>query len=172
MHQGRIIRARPGPERPAGTPENRSAEICEWASETGGLAARSPQKGVTMTDMMDRTLTRASLIRGGAAAGVGLGGGWPHGVAPSFASGATQGDVDILIAAEIAEALAVTTYSNIIFRAPFFTRLADDDQGYPEGGTPGGDVALPAGEVGDRKGLAVHLVLLSAPHVPQRPASP
>src|SRR4051812_7550226 len=83
-----------------------------------------------MTDMMDRTLTRASLIRGGAAAGVGLAVGGLMGVAPSFASGATQGDVDILIAAEIAEALAVTTYSNIIFRAPFFTRLAEDDQGY------------------------------------------
>ena len=83
-----------------------------------------------MTDMMDRTLTRASLIRGGAAAGVGLAVGGLMGVAPSFASGATQGDVDILVAAEIAEALAVTTYSNIIFRAPFFTRLADDDQGY------------------------------------------
>jgi hypothetical protein len=80
--------------------------------------------------MMDRTLTRASLIRGGAAAGVGLAVGGLMGVAPSFASGATQGDVDILIAAEIAEALAVTTYSNIIFRAPFFTRLAEDDQGY------------------------------------------
>jgi len=99
-------------------------------SETGGLAASSPQKGVTMTDMMDRTLTRASLIRGGAAAGVGLAVGGLMGVAPSFASGATQGDVDILIAAEIAEALAVTTYTNIIFNAPFFTRLADDDQGY------------------------------------------
>jgi hypothetical protein len=39
-------------------------------------------------------------------------------------------DHDILIAAEIAEALAVTTYSNIIDNAPFFTRLASDDQGY------------------------------------------
>lgn len=39
-------------------------------------------------------------------------------------------DRDILIAAEIAEALAVTTYSNIIHTAPFFTRLASDDQGY------------------------------------------
>ncbi len=37
---------------------------------------------------------------------------------------------DILIAAEIAEALAVTTYTNIIDAAPFFTRLASDDQGY------------------------------------------
>ena len=36
----------------------------------------------------------------------------------------------ILIAAEIAEALAVTTYTNIINTAPFFKRLAADDQGY------------------------------------------
>jgi hypothetical protein len=42
----------------------------------------------------------------------------------------TRGDREILIAAEIAEALAVTTYVNIINNAPFFTRLADDDQGY------------------------------------------
>ena len=41
-----------------------------------------------------------------------------------------RGDRAILIAAEIAEALAVTTYSNIINTAPFFTRLASDDQGY------------------------------------------
>ncbi|HXB72322.1 MAG TPA: ferritin-like domain-containing protein [Candidatus Acidoferrales bacterium] len=41
-----------------------------------------------------------------------------------------KGDFDILIAAEIAEALAVTTYTNIINVAPFFTRLAPDDQGY------------------------------------------
>ena len=40
------------------------------------------------------------------------------------------GDREILIAAEIAEALAVTTYTNIISQAPFFTRLASDDQGY------------------------------------------
>jgi hypothetical protein len=39
-------------------------------------------------------------------------------------------DHDILIAAEIAEALAVTTYTNIIDNSPFFTRLPEDDQGY------------------------------------------
>jgi Ferritin-like domain len=39
-------------------------------------------------------------------------------------------DQNILIAAEIAEALAVTTYTNIINTAPFFTRLPSDDQGY------------------------------------------
>jgi hypothetical protein len=39
-------------------------------------------------------------------------------------------DTNILIAAEIAEALAVTTYTNIINTAPFFSRLQSDDQGY------------------------------------------
>ncbi len=42
----------------------------------------------------------------------------------------TKGDRDILIAAEIAEALAVTTYTHIIHLAPFFAKLPDDDQGY------------------------------------------
>ena len=41
-----------------------------------------------------------------------------------------KGDRDILIAAEIAEALAVTTYSNIIDIAPFFKAIPLDDQGY------------------------------------------
>jgi hypothetical protein len=45
-------------------------------------------------------------------------------------TGAQKVDRQILIAAEIAEALAVTTYSNIINIAPFFTRLESDDQGY------------------------------------------
>src|SRR5947209_9105983 len=53
---------------------------------------------------------------------------------PSFAAakkgGVTKGDLAILGAAQIAEALAVTTYSNIIDHAPFFSRLAADDQGY------------------------------------------
>jgi|ERR1700722_7144269 hypothetical protein len=48
-------------------------------------------------------------------------------------SGLTSNDKGILIAAEIAEALAVTTYSNIINTSPFFTRIPDDDQGYLEG---------------------------------------
>ncbi len=44
--------------------------------------------------------------------------------------GLTREDVEILVAAEIAEALAVTTYTNIIKAAPFFGNLASDDQGY------------------------------------------
>lgn len=42
----------------------------------------------------------------------------------------TNGDTAILIAAEIAEALAVTTYTNIVRTSGWFTRLPDDDQGY------------------------------------------
>ena len=41
-----------------------------------------------------------------------------------------KGDKAILIAAEIAEALAVTTYTNIINMAPFFPDIPLDDQGY------------------------------------------
>jgi hypothetical protein len=41
-----------------------------------------------------------------------------------------KGDRDILVAAEIAEALAVTTYTNIINIAPFFQQIPSDDQGY------------------------------------------
>jgi hypothetical protein len=48
-------------------------------------------------------------------------------------SGLAKGDREILVAAEIAEALAVTTYSNIINTSPFFTRLPNDDQGYLAG---------------------------------------
>ena len=38
--------------------------------------------------------------------------------------------MEILKAAQIAEALAVTTYTNIINTAPFFKNLESDDQGY------------------------------------------
>ena len=45
-------------------------------------------------------------------------------------AGVEKGDFDILLAAQIAEALAVTTYFNIIEQAPFFNGLPSDDQGY------------------------------------------
>lgn len=79
---------------------------------------------------------RRQFLRRGAAAGAGVVAGM-SGVgmlAPAFAAaksgGVTSGDVAIVAAAQIAEALAVTTYTNIIERAPFFKRLAHDDQGY------------------------------------------
>jgi hypothetical protein len=67
-------------------------------------------------------------------AGVLMGGTALEALVPSFAAakkgGANKRDLAILGAAEIAEALAVTTYTNIIDTAPFFSRLAADDQGY------------------------------------------
>jgi Ferritin-like domain len=85
-----------------------------------------------MTDIAARTVSRGSLLRnaGAAGAGVMLGGGLLSAATARAAGGVTKGDIDILVAAEIAEALAVTTYTGIIERAPFFKRLATDDQGY------------------------------------------
>ena len=83
-----------------------------------------------MLDHVETQNSRRAFLQKAAIAGAGVAG--IAAVLPSnaFAAGATQTDIDILGAAEIAEALAVTTYSNIIFNAPFFTRLAGDDQGY------------------------------------------
>jgi Ferritin-like domain len=50
--------------------------------------------------------------------------------APSPTPTLNAGDKAILIAAEIAEALAVTTYTNIINLTPFFPHIPDDDQQY------------------------------------------
>jgi hypothetical protein len=46
--------------------------------------------------------------------------------------GLKKRDIDILVAADIAEALAVTTYTHIVDTAPFFARIPSDDQGYLE----------------------------------------
>jgi hypothetical protein len=83
----------------------------------------------------DQTNRRQFLGRAGATgAGVLVGAGALEALVPSFAAakkgGAKKGDLEILVAAQIAEALAVTTYTNIINTAPFFGRLASDDQGY------------------------------------------
>jgi hypothetical protein len=94
---------------------------------------------------LDRGTDRREFLARAAASGVGVlaGGGALGALAPSLAqakkggnhkrhgkSRAKKGDLEILEAAQIAEALAVTTYTNIINTAPFFTRLASDDQGY------------------------------------------
>ncbi|MGH2849365.1 MAG: ferritin-like domain-containing protein [Solirubrobacteraceae bacterium] len=78
---------------------------------------------------------RQFLSRSGAVgAGALFGAGALEALVPSFAaakaSGPTSGDLAILGAAAIAEALAVTTYTNIINTSPFFKRLPTDDQGY------------------------------------------
>ncbi len=79
--------------------------------------------------------TRLSFLKGAAAAGAGAAGIGALGPAAAFAKkkrtpGPTKGDIEILEAAQIAEALAVTTYSNIIATAPFFKNIPSDDQGY------------------------------------------
>lgn len=90
------------------------------------------------TQAQDIGTDRRQFLGKAAATGAGVlvGGGALEALVPSFAEarkkkgGVTKGDVNILVAAEIAEALAVTTYTNIINTAPFFGRLAEDDQGY------------------------------------------
>ncbi|HEV7773046.1 MAG TPA: ferritin-like domain-containing protein [Conexibacter sp.] len=84
--------------------------------------------------VMDRRgfIAKGALTGAGAAVGVGT----LETLLPSIAAarshkgGVTKGDLAILGAAQIAEALAVTTYTGIIDTAPFFTRLEDDDQEY------------------------------------------
>jgi hypothetical protein len=89
-----------------------------------------------MSERHDRSATDRRRFLGTAAAGAGalVGAGGLQALIPGFAaakrSGPTAGDVAIVGAAQIAEALAVTTYTNIIDRAPFFKRLASDDKGY------------------------------------------
>ena len=90
---------------------------------------------------LDRGTDRREFLTRAAASGVGVlaGGSALGALAPSLAQAkkggkgtgpARKGDLEILGAAQIAEALAVTTYTTIIDTAPFFTRLASDDQGY------------------------------------------
>ena len=79
--------------------------------------------------------TRKGFLKGAAVAGVGATSLGALAPAAAFAKGKakgglTNGDLQILKAAQIAEALAVTTYTNIINTAPFFKNLEADDQGY------------------------------------------
>src|SRR6478752_9638598 len=95
---------------------------------------------MSVEPLEDQTNRRQFLGRAGAtSAGVLVGAGTLEALVPSFAAakkggvkkgGVKKGDLEILGAAQIAEALAVTTYTNIINTAPFFGRLESDDQGY------------------------------------------
>jgi Ferritin-like domain len=88
------------------------------------------------THELERGASRRQFLTGAASAGAGIvvGSSALGALAPSLAAAAdseiTKEDLEILGAAQIAEALAVTTYTNIINTAPFFTRLEADDQGY------------------------------------------
>ena len=90
------------------------------------MSAGQPDSGLDRRQFLSRAgATGAGVVVGGSALGA---------LVPSFAvakkSGPTKGDLEILGAAQIAEALAVTTYTNIINNSPWFGRIPDDDQEY------------------------------------------
>jgi Ferritin-like domain len=91
----------------------------------------------TSDDPWAASSTRKNFLRGAAVAGAGvtsLGAFAPTAaLAMGRKKGLTHGDLAILKAAQIAEALAVTTYTNIINTAPFFKNIPTDDQGYLQG---------------------------------------
>ncbi|MGH6822340.1 MAG: ferritin-like domain-containing protein [Methylocella sp.] len=90
----------------------------------------------TVSSVSDSVKGRREFLRGTAAAAAGIGAlmaltrNDAQAAAPGNTNGLTQGDLDIVSAAQIAEALAVATYTNIIHTAPFFTRLQSDDKRY------------------------------------------
>ncbi len=91
----------------------------------------------TSEDSKAASTTRKNFLRGAAVLGAGATGLGALAPAAAFAKGKkhglTHGDLAILKAAQIAEALAVTTYTNIINTAPFFKGIPSDDQGYLRG---------------------------------------
>jgi hypothetical protein len=84
----------------------------------------------------DRGTDRRQFLGRAAVSGAGVivGGSTIEALLPSIAAakkgGVNKRDLKILGAAQIAEALAVTTYTGIIDAAPFFAHLESDDQGY------------------------------------------
>ncbi|HWD39880.1 MAG TPA: ferritin-like domain-containing protein [Fimbriimonas sp.] len=84
----------------------------------------SGHNGLTRRLLLKASSSGAMLLGAGLLVGCG-GSGDSH----SHSSSGSK-DTDILGAAKIAEALAVTMYTNIINTSPFFATLADDDQSY------------------------------------------
>jgi ferritin-like protein len=88
------------------------------------------------TEPLSAHSTRKGFLKGAALAGVGAAGLGAFGPATALAlrgDKLAKRDIAILGAAQIAEALAVTTYTNIINTSPFFQNIPDDDQDYLKG---------------------------------------
>lgn len=106
--------------------------------------AQTPVTGITAGDNSSRVSRRSFFHRAtvaGATGALGLYGlldvmnafgEEPNGTSTSTnaSSQVTSGDTSIIVAASIAEALAVTTYTGIVRTPGWFSRLPDDDQGY------------------------------------------
>jgi hypothetical protein len=90
------------------------------ATVVGATSAVAMSGLVTLASALDRETTDRETNN-------------PAAESDAKSNGLKNADRNILVAAEIAEALAVTTYTNIINLAPFFTRLPIDDQGYLAG---------------------------------------
>ena len=88
------------------------------------------------SDALEARMGRGGLLRGAVSVGVaraaagGLAALDPFTLLAEAAPVRATSDHDILVAAQIAEALAVTMYTTIIQSAPFFAHLPADDQGY------------------------------------------
>jgi hypothetical protein len=97
-----------------------------------GLAGRQTSDDPWVAPSTRKNFLRGAVVAGAGAASLGA-------LSPAVAlakgkkKGLTHGDLAILKAAQIAEALAVTTYTNIINTAPFFKNIPSDDQGYLQG---------------------------------------
>jgi Ferritin-like domain len=111
--------------------------------DTGLPAPEDPSAPSTTAPTTRKSFLKGAAVAGAGAAGLGaLGpaaalahgrhghGGHRHGHGHGGQGGLTHTDVEILKAAQIAEALAVTTYASIINTAPFFQNIPGDDQGY------------------------------------------
>ena len=92
------------------------------------------QSGVSRRSFFKQAGAGAAAVAAGAilaptasALAMGTGGGAD---ATAQANALTTNDTNILVAAQIAEALAVTTYSRIIHLSPFFQNIPEDDQQY------------------------------------------
>jgi hypothetical protein len=86
-------------------------------------------------DVWTAPFTRKGFLKSAAATGAGAAGLGMLGPTAALAKeakkgGVTHKDLTILKAAQIAEALAVTTYTNIINTSPFFKNIPADDQQY------------------------------------------
>jgi hypothetical protein len=108
--------------------ENQKLLVCSDSEQNGGTDRRTFLRGAAIAGAvgavgLNGLLTTASTKAYGESSAV-------HRSKTEGGDGLASGDTDILIAAEIAEALAVTTYTHIIETAPFFTRLPVDDRGY------------------------------------------
>jgi ferritin-like protein len=89
-----------------------------------------------LTEPLSAPYTRKGFLKSAAVAGAGAASLSMFGPAAALATGGetvTKRDLAILKAAQIAEALAVTTYTNIINTSPFFQNIPDDDQDYLKG---------------------------------------